>query len=127
MKEDKVQTLQKERHYNLSMSNGVETHPHATRISCELGDIHPEPTSLNMEWSYRGQWHRVPKSKNQKGRPEYDSYNVGWIEFYVDTCGVMKRAVAYEDNSDQLLVWYDVEDMLKAMEWVIPDTSPCVK
>ena len=126
MKEDKVQTLQMERHYNLSVSDGVATHPHATRTNLELENFHPEPTSLNLEWSYRGQWQRVPKSNNQDGGPEYHSYNVGRVEFYVDTNGVMRRAVAYGDNSDQLLVWYDVEEMLKVMKWVIPDTSPWV-
>ena len=125
MKADKVQTLQKERHYNLLGPDGVASHPHATRsTNLVLGNFHPGPTSLNLEWSYSGQWQRVPKSNNQDGGPEYHSYNVGRLEFYLDTNGVLRRAVAYGDNSDQLLVWYDVEEMLKVMKWVIPDTSP---
>ena len=126
IKEENVQTLQKEKHYGLTKVDGVDTHPHAKRISRELGNFHPEPTSLNLEWSPLGEWHRVPKTKNQQGGPENHSYNVGRIEYYVDTCGVKRRAMAYGYNSDQLLVWYDVEDMLRAMEWVIPDTSPWV-
>ena len=86
----------------------------------------PKPTSLNLEWSYRGQWQRVPKTKDQKGGPEYHTYWVGRVEFYVDTCGVLRIAVAYGDNSNSLLVWYDVDEMQRAMEWIIPDTSPWV-
>ena len=37
---------------------------------------------------------------------------------------MLRRAVAYGDNSNSLLVWYDVEEMQAAMEWIIPDTSP---
>ena len=87
---------------------------------------HTDPTTLNLEWSPSGGWHRVPITKNQQGGPEYHSYNVGRIENYEDTSGVKRRTMAYGVNSDQLLVWYDVEDMLRTMEWVIPDTSPWV-
>ena len=70
VKEDRIQALQMERHYSLSMTNGVPTHPHATRFKSDLGDFHPKTTSLNLEWSYKGQWQRVPKYKEQKGGPE---------------------------------------------------------
>ena len=38
----------------------------------------------------------------------------------------MRRAMAYGDDSEKLLVWYDVEDMLGKMQWIIPETSPWV-
>ena len=126
MKEESVKTLQKEKHYSFTKVDGVDTHPHANRISRELGEWHTDPTTLNLEWSPSGGWHRVPITKNQQGGPEYHSYNVGRIENYEDTSGVKRRTMAYGVNSDQLLVWYDVEDMLRTMEWVIPDTSPWV-
>ena len=37
---------------------------------------------------------------------------------------MLRRAVAYGDDSKSLLVWYDVEEMQSVMEWVIPETSP---
>ena len=46
------------------------------------------------------------------------------MEPYVDTSGVLRRAVAYGDDSNSLLIWYDVEEMQAAMQWVIPETSP---
>ena len=117
MREGGTKTLQKENHYNLSMVEGVESHPHANRIRQDLKDWHANPTTLNLEWSHSGEWARVPIQQNQTGGPEYHSYNVGRIERYVDTNGVMRRAMAYGDDSEKLLVWYNVEDMLGKMEW----------
>ena len=106
------------------MVEGVETHPYANRIRTDLKDWQADPTTLNLEWSHSGEWARVPVQQNQPGGPEYHSDNVGRIEYYVDTNGVKRRAMAYGDDSEKLLVWYDVEDMLGKMEWIIPDTSP---
>ena len=37
---------------------------------------------------------------------------------------VLRRAVAYGDDSNSLLLWYDVEELQTVMNWEIPETSP---
>ena len=119
-----TKTLQKENHYNLTMVEGEEVHPHANRIRQDLKDWHAKHTTLNLEWTYSGEWARVPIQQRQPGGPEYHSFNVGRIEKYIDINGVMRSAVAYGDEDEKLSIWYNVSDMHERMDWIIPEVSP---
>ena len=124
LRDSEIQTLQLEKHYTYSMDEGTPTHPHARKVKKGLGSFHPRESSLNLEWTFRGGWLKCPKTNNNKAGPDYFNYWVGRIEPYVDTDGELRRAFAYGDNSDSLLLWYSIEEMQAVMEWSIPENSP---
>ena len=104
MKENRTQTLQLEKHYNFSLLNGVLTHPHVKRLKEDLGSFHPGASTLNLEWTFKGGWHKVPRTHDNHGGPGYHNFWVGRLEPYVDTNGVLRSAFAYGDDSKSLLV-----------------------
>ena len=99
-----TRTLQKELHYSTSIVDGREIHPHYSRILPDLEIWQPRPTTLNLEWTYSGDWVKVPKIQEQPGGPDYHLYRVARLEKYVDYSGELRSAVAYGDEADKLSI-----------------------
>ena len=126
-----MRILQMEKHY-LPLPSGssgdVESdlHPLHHLIFPGLPSRHPKPSTLLVTWSPSGKWVRVSRVRDAIGGPDYHNFKVGWIEMYVDEDGIIKEAVAYGDEDEKRLIWYNVEEMQNAMKWIIPEKSPWV-
>ena len=84
---------------------------------------HPQPTNQNQKWSYKGDWHELPVDPNQEGTDQEDC-KVVRVEPYIDTDGVIRRALSYGDDADRLGPWFNLEDIQKAFpKWKIPEPS----
>ena len=70
---------------------------------------------LNLIFTHTGEWVKVPKYRDQKGGPDYHSYNVGRLEMYIDTDGITRSAVSYGDDADKLTVWFDYNKLLEGL------------
>ena len=94
------------------MKRSYETTP---TMPEELGNIpdHPQPTSMNLGWSHRGEWQETPVDPSQEGS-EQEECRVARVEPYIDTDGVIKRALSYGDEAERLTVWFSLEEVQKA-------------
>ena len=91
----------------------------------ELGKIpdHPQPTDMNLGWSHRGEWQETPVDPSQEGS-EQEECRVARVEPYIDTDGVIKRALSYGDDADHLSIWFSLEEVQKAYpKWRIANPS----
>ena len=81
----------------------------------ELGKIpdHPQPTDMDLGWSYRGEWQETPVDPNQEGKDQ-EECRVARVEPYIDTDGIIKKALSYGDEAEHLKIWFILEDVLKA-------------
>ena len=82
--------------------NGEYKHPCHKKVKKDLMSSHPKFTSLNLDWSHEGSWHKIPRIPDNMNGPNYHSYWVGRVEPYIDTRGELKRAFAYGDSNDTL-------------------------
>ena len=52
------------------------------------------------------------------------NYRVARVEQYIDTDGQIKKALSYGEETNQLKVWYDLEEVLKTFsKWKMPTPS----
>merc|ERR1712121_260781 len=79
-----------------------------------LDDIpeHPDPTTINAEWSFKGEWRDAPKKANGTGDRGTDT-RVARIERYVDYDGRIKRAICYAGKMEELKIWFDFDEVKK--------------
>ena len=81
---------------------------------------HPDPSTLNADWSYKGEWREAPKEANGTGEKGTDT-RVARIERYIDYDGRIKRAICYGGKMGDLKIWFDFEEVKKVFpNW---DTS----
>ena len=84
---------------------------------------HPLPTNLKQRWSYMGDWHDAPTNPDQEGT-EFEESRVARIEPYIDTNGVIRKALSYGKEAEYLGPWFNLEDILKTFpKWKISETS----
>ena len=81
----------------------------------ELSSIpdHPQPTNMNLCWSYKGEWQEVPVDPRQEGT-DLEECRVARVESYIDIDGVIRRALSYGDDADRLGPWFILEEVQKA-------------
>ena len=91
----------------------IKRHDSAPQKPDCLGNIpeHPNPTTMDLEWSHVGEWQDVPWKANGTGAVGSES-RVGRIEPYVDTDGKIKKALCYGNSMGNLEGWYDLEEVL---------------
>ena len=70
-----------------------QDHPHKNRVIPNLESWHPQPSMLNLEFTFSGDWVKVPKYRNQDGGPDYLPYRLGRKEKYIDIDGNTRSAV----------------------------------
>ena len=73
---------------------------------------HPDPSTLNAEWSYKGEWREAPKEAKGTGEKGTDT-RVARIERYIDYDGRIKRAICYGGKMGDLKIWFDFEEVKK--------------
>ena len=118
-----IQVLQKERHFPRENTEGEWKHPGHSKRKQGLWEGHPNYTSLNLEWSHRGGWFKIPRIKDNKHGPNYVSFWIVRIEPYIDEEGIERRAFCYGDSSSSLYIWYSVDEQLANSLWEIPQES----
>ena len=81
---------------------------------------HPDPSTLDCVWSFKGEWRDAPRKANGTGARGTDT-RVARIEPYVDYDGRIKKAICYGPKMGDLKVWFDFEEVKKVFpNW---DTS----
>ena len=84
---------------------------------------HPKPSDLDLEWSYEEEWFYfyIKKEKDEE-KPE-DAKKVR-VEKYVDEKGIIRKALCYAEDENELKIWYHFEDIKEAFPgWNPPETS----
>ena len=82
---------------------------------------HPTPTNLNLDWSHVGNWYGVPLDPSLDAVEDKNT-RIGRVEPYIDRDGIIKKALSYGTDKDNLGPWYNVEDLEKTFpKWLIPD------
>ena len=65
----------------------------------------------------------MPEDPSQE-EPTKMNYRVARVEQYIDTDGQIKKALSYGEETSQLKVWYDLEEVLKTFsKWKMPTPS----
>ena len=83
---------------------------------------HPRPSMLNLVYSHSGFWGMAPEKRRDHSGPFYKDYNIVRVEDYITPDGNTKRAFAYGTNANKMRVWFDLEEVKKAMEaWIFPE------
>ena len=86
-------------------------------------DNHPQPSKLNLNWSYDGEWVLVPKYQSDQGT-FLREYRVARIERYIELDGSIKKALSYGDSQDTINTWFKVEEIQKIFpKWNIPQPA----
>ena len=86
-------------------------------------DWHPQPTMQNLGYSHTGFWALAPKAKGDMSGPFYKDFNIARIEPYIDQEGEAREAVAYGRNTNNMKIWFDLEEVRRARgSWIFPDT-----
>ena len=81
---------------------------------------HPDPSTLNCVWSFKGEWRDAPREANGTGAQGTET-RVARIEPYVDYDGRIKKAICYGPKMGELRIWFDFEEVKKVFpNW---DTS----
>ena len=102
-----------------------ETYETTPTLPEELNSVpnHPQPTNLKQRWSYKGEWHDIPVNPDQEGT-ELEESRVVRIEPYIDTNGVIRKALSYGKDADYLGPWFNLEDIMKTFpKWKIPEPA----
>ena len=75
---------------------------------------HPDPTDLNLHWSFEGYWIQIPLDPNQRGpmKGSYDS-RIARVEMFIDEDGTIRKGVCYGTEEGKLEVWYKMEDIIR--------------
>ena len=73
---------------------------------------HPNPSLLNAEWSFKGEWRDAPMKADGTGE-KGTATRVARIEPYVDYDGRIKRAICYGGKMGELKIWFDFEEVKK--------------
>ena len=101
----------------------MKTYETTPRMPEHLNSIpgHPTPSNLDLGWTFVGNWYDVPINPDQDGT-EGKQTRVGRIEPYIDLKGIIKKALSYGIDKDNLGPWYILEEVMKTFpKWVIPD------
>ena len=81
---------------------------------------HPNPSIIDAEWSFKGEWRDAPREANGTGARGTET-RVARIEPYVDYDGRIKKAICYGGKMGELKIWFDFEEVKKVFpNW---DTS----
>ena len=84
----------------------------------------PPPTMLNLVYSHSGFWGMAPEKRKDNTGPFYRDYNIVRVEDYITPEGFTKRAFAYGTNANEMRVWFDFEEVKKALgAWIFPEIS----
>ena len=106
----------------VQLKRSYETIPTMPEELSAISD-HPQPTSMNLVWSHRGEWQEVPVDPSQEGTDQ-EECRVARVEPYIDTDGKIKRALSYGDDADRLGPWFILEEIQKAYpRWKISNPS----
>ena len=85
---------------------------------------HPPPTMLNLVYSHSGFWGMAPEKRKDNTGPFYRDYNIVRVEDYITPEGFTKRAFLYGTNANEMRVWFDFEEVKKALgAWIFPEIS----
>ena len=85
---------------------------------------HPKPSMLDLDFSYKGEWARMPKDRLDKTGPLYKNFYIVRIECYIDVDGEIKKAICYQKDASLLQIWFDFADIMQAFpHWVTPTPS----
>ena len=119
VRDDRTPGLQMENKYE----NWTGKHPNGFPQDPKLDESwHPEPCDLKLQYSRNGEWVRVPINRNDNSGPGYKDYNIARLEKYVDTEGVMRKAICYKKDDKDMNIWFKFEELNNAYEnWILPD------
>ena len=85
---------------------------------------HPKPSMLDLDFSYKGEWARMPKDRLDKTGPLYKNFYIVRIEYYINEDGEIKKAICYQKDASLLQIWFDFDDIMQAFpHWVTPTPS----
>merc|ERR1711913_257178 len=89
----------------------VYASPPTTTPQCVRAlDGHPQPSILNLHWSYEGEWAKIPIERYT--RLNQDSpHEIVRVQSYIDEQGIIRKAVSYGRSDKQLTVWYRYMDI----------------
>merc|ERR1711874_255081 len=73
-------------------------------------DGHPQPSDLDLKWTYDGEWAKIPIERFTRLHKD-SPYEIVRVERYVDEQGVIRKAVSYGRTDLQLEVWYRYGDI----------------
>ena len=80
---------------------------------------HPNPTNLKLKWTHEGYWTLIPIKQGKIGTVIDTRYfRVARVELYIDTDGVIRKAVSYGADDSKLITWYNMEEIKQTLpEW----------
>merc|ERR1711874_185079 len=89
----------------------VFSNPPTTTPDCVRAlDGHPQPSNLNLQWMYEGEWAKIPIERYTRLNKE-SPYEIVRVQSYIDEQGVIRKAVSYGRSDKQLNVWYRYMDI----------------
>ena len=63
----------------------------------------------------------MPIDKDDNTGPFYKNYHIVRIEKYIDTDGIIKKAICYQKNANEFNIWFNYEDIINVFtNWVTP-------
>ena len=101
-------------------------YPLKSSIHKDLMEGHCEPSDNNQKWSPTGYWVKVPRSNipTIKTQNEIKTYKSGRIETCTDNEGNRKKILSSREDSNNLVVWYDIKDIQESFpKWTIPEST----
>merc|ERR1712082_593944 len=104
----------------------LKEYPFIPTQSEELSAIlnHPKPTNLKLRWSFAGEWALVPMETNHEEEQNLKNSRIARVEKYIDTKGIIRRALSYGDEDSKLTIWYNLEDIFLVLpRWKIAQPS----
>ena len=85
---------------------------------------HPAPGNLKLGYSYQGEWAKIPVDRDDKSGPNYKKYHIVRIEKYVDEDGIIRKAICYQKDANELYIWFKYEEIMDTFtNWVTPTPS----
>ena len=83
---------------------------------------HPQLGMLNLKFSHAGEWVKIPIEQGDTRGPDNPSFHIGRLERYIDTAGIVRKALTFGKDAKMMKTWYSFDEVKKVLGvWVIPE------
>ena len=89
-------------------------HYHEVHVPTDLPRYHPQWTNLALDWTYRGYWLEIPRTRDFRGSTP-KNWKIARKESYIDEEGEVRDAISYGLDERNMIVWYDLEEVKNAL------------
>ena len=82
---------------------------------------HPAPGYLKLDYTFQGEWARIPVDRNDNSGPLYKKYHIVRVEKYIDEEGNIRKAICYQKDASAFFIWFNYEDIMDTFtNWITP-------